>query len=506
MRKELDILVIEDVPRDAEAIEQELRDAALPFKTRRVETRPEFLAELHKATPDIVLSDFTLPEFDALAALRTLQKLKLDIPFILVTGTRSEEVAVECLHEGADDYILKASLTRLPSSILGALRKKSAEREKARAVAELRRSEEQFRVLTENTHDLVGLLDVDGKFLYASPSFQTALGYPPLELIGTEAVALVHPDDRPALRRAWQRALVHRRAQPAEFRARHRAGDWRVFEAMGTWVFDEKNFPQRTVVVCRDITRRKQEEEMLRSLPRLIRDAQESERHRVARELHDSVNQILSSVKFRLSSVEEKLADRDEAVRREALKAKEFLEKAIQEVRRISRNLRPSELDDLGLVPALRSLGQEFGERTRMRVDLAAASLPAPLPPEIELNLYRIVQEALNNIEKHSRATLVSISLAREGALLKAVILDDGDGFDPRQPRRPGPKGTGMGLVDMKERAAFVGGQCVFHSTPGRGTEISITIPLPHAPKAKAREKRTAEKGKVEKDQTAAGR
>ena len=110
MKKELDILIIEDVAHDAEFIEAELREAGLRFRTRRICTREAFLAALNDAHPDIILSDFTLPTFNALEALQILRKLTLDIPFILVTGTRSEEVAVECIREGADDYILATSV------------------------------------------------------------------------------------------------------------------------------------------------------------------------------------------------------------------------------------------------------------------------------------------------------------------------------------------------------------------------------------------------------------
>ncbi|HXI51721.1 MAG TPA: response regulator, partial [Candidatus Saccharimonadales bacterium] len=143
MKKELDILIIEDVLQDAELIEEELRQTGLAFRARRTENRPGFLAELDRNPPDIILSDFTLPEFDAFEALQLLRRLHLDIPFILVTGTRSEEVAVECIREGADDYILKASLRRLPTSISNALKKKATEQARLEAESALRRSEEQ---------------------------------------------------------------------------------------------------------------------------------------------------------------------------------------------------------------------------------------------------------------------------------------------------------------------------------------------------------------------------
>ena len=212
-------------------------------------------------------------------------------------------------------------------------------------------------------------------------------------------------------------------------------------------------------------------------MPRLIRDAQETERRRVARELHDSVNQILSAVKFRLQSVEEKLAPREDAAWRDVLKAQAHLEKAMQEVRRISRNLRPSELDDLGLVPAVRTLTEEFTDRSGVKVKLVFTNLPEKLPADTELNLYRIFQESLGNIERHAQAGEVAIELSKEGSLLRASIRDNGRGFDPQRPRVEGER-PGMGLVDMRERAEFVGGRCALTSAPGNGTEIVIEMPL----------------------------
>jgi two-component system NarL family sensor kinase len=208
-------------------------------------------------------------------------------------------------------------------------------------------------------------------------------------------------------------------------------------------------------------------------------------------DLHDSVIQILSSVKFRLQTVEERLIDEDQGAWRDTLKAKAHLEKAIHEVRRISRNLRPSELDDLGLAPAVRSLCSEFSERTGVKVELAILNLPQSIPDDIELNLYRIIQESLGNIEKHSSATRVSIRLAREGPILRATIGDNGRGFDPAAPRGKKSKPRGMGLVDMQERAGLLGGSCQLRSTPGSGTEILVEMPLKLTdnPKAKSGEK-----------------
>jgi len=477
MHKPLDILIIEDVPADAAAIEAELRGAGIDFTTRCIETREAFAEALARQPPDIVLSDFTLPEFDALEALLILKTRRPDVPFILVTGNRSEEVAVECIREGADDYILKASLTRLPTSLKNALHKKASERAKAEAEAALRRSEQQYRLIAETSRDLISLVDVDGRFLYASPAYARVLGRIPESLASTEAMEILHPDDRASVRAAWEQARASRESRTAEFRMQHMGGEWRFFESVGNWILDPHGHPQRLMIVSRDVTRRKAAEAAARELPRLIRDAQETERRRVARDLHDSVNQILSAVKFRLQSVEEKLAAREDAAWRDVLKAQAHLKKAMHEVRRISRNLRPSELDDLGLVPAVRSLAEEFAERTGVKLDLSFAGLPEKISGDTELNLYRILQEALGNIERHAQARCIVLHLSKEGSVLRARIRDDGRGFDPQRPRAEGQR-PGMGLVDMRERAEFVGGRCALTSEPGKGTEIVIEMPL----------------------------
>src|SRR5262249_20604459 len=147
MTEELRILLLEDAPDDAELIKRELRKGNVSFTSRRVDTRNEYVRELGEFAPHIVISDFTLGEFNAHDALALLRQHAPDLPFILVTGSQSEEVAVACIKEGADDYILKSSLMRLPSAVLGVLKKKQTERERSSVEAALRWSELHFRSL-----------------------------------------------------------------------------------------------------------------------------------------------------------------------------------------------------------------------------------------------------------------------------------------------------------------------------------------------------------------------
>jgi two-component system NarL family sensor kinase len=150
-----------------------------------------------------------------------------------------------------------------------------------------------------------------------------------------------------------------------------------------------------------------------------------------------------------------------------------LLERTIHEVRLISRNLRPSELDDLGLLAAMRSLASEFRTRSGVAVELNLRPLSHSLSAEIELTIYRIFQEALSNVERHSRARLVLVRLSVSKRGVRLMIQDDGQGFDPSSVSK-----SRFGLANMRERASHVNGECAIDSRPKCGTTISLRIPL----------------------------
>src|SRR5215210_1257667 len=203
---------------------------------------------------------------------------------------------------------------------------------------------------------------------------------------------------------------------------------------------------------------------------RRVVEAQELERRRLARELHDQTGQELTSVLLGLKAVEDA---KDGAERARALAAvREQVVETLHDVRRLAVELRPKALDDFGLVPALERLRDTFAEQTGMRVDLES-QLGERLPADVETALYRIVQETLTNIVKHARASGVSIVLARTGGHVSAVVEDDGRGFTPDR------GGDGLGLLGMKERLALLDGKLKIESDPGAGTTIVAEVPLP---------------------------
>jgi two-component system NarL family sensor kinase len=233
------------------------------------------------------------------------------------------------------------------------------------------------------------------------------------------------------------------------------------------------------VIVARDVTESKRAEEELRRLPRRITEAQEAERLRVARELHDGVNQVIASATMRLRRVQDTLSAQNPAASELLSRCHKLLVQALEETRRIARNLRPNDLDELGLSAACRNLCKELQARTGLVVKCQFTRFDRFLPPMVDLGLFRIVQEALNNVEKHACAKLVRLRIAIQRQAIVLKIQDDGRGFDPATPRAAKGAEGGIGLSSLRERASALGGTCELVSNPRQGTAITVRVPLP---------------------------
>ena len=237
--------------------------------------------------------------------------------------------------------------------------------------------------------------------------------------------------------------------------ARFSDDDLRLAETFGTRAAVAVELSQR---VARDAVRR-------------VVQAQEQERRRLARELHDETGQALTSILLGLKPVEDALADHPAQAALAELR--EQVVAALQDVRRLAVELRPAVLDDFGLEPALERLTDSFAEQSGIRVDFHSSLGEARLPSEVETTLYRVVQEGLTNIVKHANARNVSVSIVRRDSAVAAVIEDDGAGFDLRA-----ATDDGVGLLGMRERLALLEGRLEIESRPGAGTTIVAEVPL----------------------------
>ena len=218
--------------------------------------------------------------------------------------------------------------------------------------------------------------------------------------------------------------------------------------------------------------------EQLARLTRRLVSAQEGERAWLARELHDELGQALTAIGFDLEMVARELPPvlAPKIVER-LTEARSLTARADERVSELALDLRPDMLDDFGLVPALRWYANKWAKRLNIEVKLEVTDWEQRLPPEIETALYRIVQETLTNVAKHARATRVRIGLERRESTVLAFVEDDGQGFEvERVTGRRGPK-RGAGLLGIRERVAFLGGNLHIQSRPGQGTRLSVEIP-----------------------------
>jgi two-component system, NarL family, sensor histidine kinase UhpB len=207
-----------------------------------------------------------------------------------------------------------------------------------------------------------------------------------------------------------------------------------------------------------------------------IIQAQEQERQRIARELHDETSQVLTSLLISLTLLEKSVETRE--ARERIADTRALAHSTLRAIRNLSIDLRPSALDDLGLLPALRWYVKEYEKKCSIRVEFQATGFKERLPAEMETALYRIVQECLTNTAKHANANRVTITLKEETDRVYARITDDGEGFDYEALLKTPGQERGLGLAGMNERAVLLDGILNIHSAPGQGTIIEVSIPL----------------------------
>ncbi|HEX6084197.1 MAG TPA: EAL domain-containing protein [Thermoanaerobaculia bacterium] len=264
-RQALQVLIVEDSAEDAQLLLLQLRRNGYNPLARRVQTAEEMERALDEQAWDLVLADYSLPTFNALAALDLVRRRGLDLPFLVVSGTIGEETAVEAMRAGAHDYIMKGSSARLIPAIARELREAEERANRRRAEEALRDSERRFRALIEHSSDILTVLDAGGRIVYESPSVERLLGHTAGELMGNALEEHVHPDDRHALATALAQSAGASTPVTAELRMRARTGEWRFVEASVSNLLDNAEVGG-IVLNSRDITARKQDEEMIRHL------------------------------------------------------------------------------------------------------------------------------------------------------------------------------------------------------------------------------------------------
>lgn len=483
----LKILLLEDNAEDAEIIQRLLKKEQLHCEVRLVMTRAEFLQALDEFRPDLILADNSLPQFDAKTALQLVRQAPESPPFILVTGTVSEEFAAGIIKAGADDYILKDRLQRLPSAIEVAISQHRVKKANQEAMESIRRSNERFQTLSKATKDALWDWDLSIDSMWWNENFFTLFGYGSgLPVPGPAGwINRIHPADREKVIARFKNIKKNTtNSWEDELRVRLSDDSYITVLDRAYVLRNEAGDAIRIIGVFVDITEQKKliaektrmEEEQLSSkieqqkeITRVILQTQEMERNTLGRELHDNINQILASVSLKLGYFLEEPENNLDIIEN----CRQNLDKAIQEARNLSHHMVIPRFSEKKLNEELAHLIENYSYNQLVQLDTSELS-DEMLPPPVKETLFRIVQEQLSNIHKHARADKVTIRL--HTADPKAVVMlisDNGVGFDVQQ------KQKGIGITNIFNRAESYNGRAAIHSSPGKGCILSVIIPLP---------------------------
>lgn len=498
MKPKLRVLIVEDNADDADLIVRELTRGGYEVVWHRVASRAEMLDALASAEWDVVLADYSLPQFNAREALRLSQAADIDRPFIIVSGSIGEDVAVEAMKAGAHDYLMKDRMARLVPVVQREVREAVVRRDRRAAELALRESEEHYRTLIENAQDITLLVAGNGVIRYVTPSIERILGRKPADLESTSIFDMVHADDRGRLRITFARA----EADPGgsfttEVRARHADGTWRTLEAVGRNMVHMASM-RAVIVGLRDITERLRLESQLNQAQKM-----ESIGRLAGGVAHDFNNLLTAVLGFAelaaLEVPEDSTAGgyirsiQGAAIRASSLTQQllAFARRQAVEVRVVDINALINDLGDL--------LHRLLGEDIEVVTDLADCLWPVRVDAgQMEQVVLNLAVNARDAMPRGGTLTIATANTALDyeyarlqvgvsaGDYVRISVTDTGTGiadevrdtlFEPFVTTKEPGKGTGLGLATSYGIVKQAGGHITVDTALGVGTTFQVFLP-----------------------------
>jgi len=489
MARPIRALIVEDSEDDVLLLVWELKRGGYSPEYTSVDTAEAMRAALLGSQWDIVISDYSMPNFSGLEALGILRACALDLPFIIVSGNIGEDVAVEAMKAGAHDYVMKKNLSRLLPALDRELREADVRRARIRAERELRENEARFRAIASNipgtVYQFMRRADGTIAFPYVSEACSRLLGVAPetLEQNAQLFRELIVPDDRAAYEQALSRSgelltglnwegriqlpgldeikWINLRSSP------RRAADGTLLWEGVMWNITQSKLAEIEI---------RRSREQLQELSTHVQKVKETERARIAREIHDDIGGNLTAIKIDLLWLTNRIPQENREMHEKAAAIERLVDRTMETTARISRDLRPGILD-LGLTAAIEWQAEEFERRLNIPCVVTCTDDDIVLDEDLSVAIFRIFQETLTNISKYADATHVDVSLAVGDDEVILEVSDNGRGMDQGHISKPGS----FGIRGMQERARSLGGDVEIDTMPGQGTRIKVAIPLAHA-------------------------
>jgi PAS domain S-box-containing protein len=472
--KKATILIVEDetvVARDIWAQLLELGYEPVGHATQGVDA----IRLAGQLRPSLVLMDIGLAgEMDGIACAQVI-RAQFALPVVFLTAFAADDFLERAKLTEPFGYILKPFTQREVRTVIEmALYKHQSETKTLAA-------KNRLQAMLDAMPDLLFEVGLDGRIYDYHSNRTDLLLVPPAQFMGRLMSEFLPAPAAETVLAALREAALKGASRGSQYSLLLPEGE-RWFELSVAPLLALPASERHFIFLAHDITERKNAQDLLRetshqlqTLSARVLQAQEIERRRIAIELHDELGQSLTALKINLQANARFKNRPTEEVTEENLR---IVEDVLQHVRRLALALRPSMLDDLGLVPALRWMAEQNSERSGFGVEFQAVRLPDRLTPEIETACFRIAQEALTNVVRYAQAKHVQLEMTQQGQTLCLLIQDDGCGFDLADMKARALSGSSIGVLGMQERAALIGGQLVIESAPGQGTRVRLHCPL----------------------------
>ncbi|PXW85697.1 two-component system sensor histidine kinase UhpB [Nitrosomonas sp. Nm84] len=467
----INILLIEDNETDAFLVQSDLQRAmGDQISLVHAERLSSALELLQQHSFDLILSDLTLPDSDGITTINRLRESAGDIPIAVLSFRDDEKLAIKIIKAGAQDYLVKGSLTE---GVLARVIRYSIERK--RIEESNRKAQKRFQTIFEKAPLGIALINLQtGKYYDVNPKYASIAGRSVNELLSINQSDIIHPDDLPFYKDDIAH-IINQQLHDSKIIKRILRQDISVIWIEMSIVLFEMVGNLEVCYLCmiEDITERRRMIENLRHLTTHLQDIREEERTRIGREIHDVLGGTLTVLKMDLDWLSKKI--NTEPMHERIVSLYQLTGEAIETARRVSVNLRPNVLDHLGLYGAIEWLVREFEQRTNIKCSLES-TIPnvSCINKHHETSIFRIVQEAFINIARHAKATKVDIELLEDQDGLVITIKDNGIGITESQLLNPGS----FGIIGMNERVQQLGGKLEIVGSPLEGSMVTLRIPV----------------------------